>query len=671
MATDPVCGMTVDERTAPWQLVRDNRTYYFCAQSCREAFAEPERELVRLRRQLAVGWSAALVAVIGTYVVTGETASIAAWLAATIAQIVVGATFYRGLWDAIRARLGNMDVLIAVGTTAAYAYGTVSLFAPGSFPRATFFDASTLILALILTGNYLERLTRSRAAGAVARLAELRPAVVHRLDGDAERNDPIDSLVRGVAFRVLPGERIAADGVVRNGRTAIDLSLLTGESAPVLVGPGDRVLGGSLNGSGSIEVVASAVGEDSFLAEIGRLLTESEENRVSLQRSADRIAAVFVPFVFGLALVASVGWALLGGAALPIAVLIFVSVAITACPCAFGLATPAAVLVATHRAARRGILFRGGDTLERAAHVDLVLTDKTGTLTTGHPVLVGIDAVEPVSEPMALAWGAGLEAHSGHPLALAIRDAARSRSIAPTAFPSASIAPDGGLDARLNGQQFTIRPAADSASSFDEIRSELRRDGSLVATFRFRDEAQPGAAEAVARLHGDGIEVQMLSGDREAPARRIAQQIGIETVRARLTPKEKLAIVQEFQRAGRRVAFVGDGINDAPALAAADVGIAIGAGADVAREAGRVVLLRSDFADVPVALRIARNTTRKVRQNLAWAIGYNAVLLPIAAGALVPAFGLGVFHVLPVTGAIAMGLSSTLVLANSLTLRTE
>ncbi len=683
MATDPICGMFVDERAAELTLTRQNRTYFFCSTACLAQFAQPERELGRLRRRLAVAWPFSVVVVALTYLAPFPGWP---WLALVLAgtvQCYAGAAFYRGLFEAVRARVWNMDVLISVGTTAAFGY-SVAVLVVGSLARAYYFDASSLIVTLILTGNYLEYRVRDRARGTLRRLAEMLPPVAVRVDRASEVEVPLAEIRSGDRLRVRPGARFPTDGRVRSGRTFVDESLVTGESGRVAKAPGDRIIGGTVNGEGAVVVEATDVGSDTFLAHVAQLVAEAETSRVPLQRLADRIAAVFVPVVLVLAVLGAFAWFFTAGADLGLAVLVFVSVVITACPCAFGIATPAAIVVGTGRAADEGILYKGADSIERASRVDLVLSDKTGTLTRGTPTLTDVLPAPGVPAEELLRTAARLEQGSDHPFARAIRAEADRRGLSGPAFEEVTVDPGRGIMGRDGPHRLEL--VAGSAATFEDLGrayaettrrlaadgkswSVLARDGRLLGILGFSDEIAPGAREAIAALHHDGIEVVMVTGDHAAAARRVADRLGIRQVHSGLSPEGKLRLLERYRVEGHFVAFVGDGINDAPALTRADLGIAIAAGADVAREAGGVVLVRSGFSGVALALRIARRTVRKVRGNLAWALGYNAVLLPIALGALVPLFGEGVFRLLPITGAVAMALSSTLVVLNSYSLR--
>lgn len=684
MATDPVCGMYVNERTSTLSLVRDNRTYYFCSHTCLSEFSAPEAGLARLRHRLLVAWPVALLVLLLTYFWHPTGGAWGAFGGATVVQLYCGGPFYRGAWDAIRSRSGNMDLLIATGTSAAYLYSAAVLLAPGRLPPAYYFDASSLIIALILTGSYLEHLTRHRAGGALRRLREELPTTATVVLGESESVVPVVEVRVGDLVRVRPGERIPVDGVIRSGRSSIVEALVTGESMPLAKQPRDPVIAGTVNGEGVLDIEATRVGSDTTLEQIGSLLTEAELSRIPLQRTADRIAAGFVPLVLLLGVVAALGWTILGRPSDPaLGVLVFVSVVITACPCAFGIATPAALLVGSGRAADEGIWFKDRDAIERGDRVDTVLTDKTGTLTRGTPELTEIWSPDPSQSSETLSLAAAVERASEHPLAKAVVEAATRRGLGIPASTNVRAAPGEGIEGEVGGRKVgvirldlresTLGPEWQTATQRWETEG---RTVSLVviddrprAALVFDDPVSESARAGVAALLADGLSVAMVTGDRPEAAERVARQVGIPTVYASATPVAKIAVLRQYRLEGKSVAFVGDGINDAPVLGAADLGIAVGTATDVAREAGGIVLTRADFRSVALALRLCRQTVRRVRQNLEWAIGYNLVLLPIAAGALVPLFGFAVYNVLPIAGAAAMGISSTTVLLNSLSLR--
>jgi Cu+-exporting ATPase len=677
--------MFVEERPDSLQLVRENRVYYFCCSECRDRFADPEEEGRRLARRLAVAWPFSGVILVLTYVVSSRDAAVLSAVLGAVVQGYAGYPFYLGAVDAVRRRIGNMDFLIAVGTSAAFGYSVAALALPGRLPPVYFFDASAMIVTLILTGSYLEHRTRLRAGSALRRLGELLPteAVVVR-DG-VERTVPVRELIVGDRVRVAPGQRFPADGTIRAGRTSVVEAILTGEPGAVEKSPGASVLGGSVNGIGPVEFEVVRTGAETFVAQIGSLLSEAEMSRVPIQRTADRIASGFVPVVFALAIAAAVFWRTVAGADLTVTLLVFVTVTITACPCAFGLATPAAILVGTGRAAEDGVLFQGGDAIERVSRVDLLLTDKTGTLTTPEPGVASWAVVANVPEEELIATAAGLSSGTDHPLSLAVLRSAAIHHVAPVRCSETSIDPGLGTRGRSGDGSAAIlslgaatREGVDLAplsewtravASRGESASIVVRDGRLLGGVSFGATLVPGAREAVAALRAGGIDVAIVTGDNEPAARRVAEQLGIERVYASAGPSEKVAIIERYRRAGYHVGFVGDGVNDAPALASADAGFAIGSGTDIAREAGQVILVRPDFRVVPAAIGWARRTVARVRWNLVWALGYNAILLPIAAGALVPWLGFGIYQWLPIAGALAMGLSSATVVLNSLTLR--
>lgn len=684
MATDPVCGMHVDEADSALKLMMENRTYYFCCSGCMEEFASPGEAMSRLRMKLAVSAILSGTILVLTYLYQPPDWAYVAFLLAAVVQFYAGYPFYRGSYDAFAGRIANMDVLIATGTSAAFLYSSVVLFLPGRVPGVYYFDASSMIITLILTGNYLEHLTRERARGALRRLGELLPSSAEILRTSEVITVPVSDVVAGDTVVLRPGARVPADGRVTEGASSVNEALVTGESLPVPKRVGDRVLAGTVNGDGRLLVQATQTGEDTVLSQIGTLLTEAEASRVPMQELADRIASYFVPVVLAIAIAAALGWALLGAAPFNVTLLIFVTVAITACPCAFGLATPAAIVMGTGRAARDGILFKGRDSIENAALVDTVLTDKTGTLTTGRPRLTDVIPAPGIRQAELLSLSASIEAGSEHPLARAVVDRARLDGVR---FENASqviALPGSGVRGVITGTTISVLSDSSPDTSMNLTRdlaaevkrmesegkawSAVIREGQLLGLLGFFDTTAPSSKEAVETLKSDGIEVVMVTGDNKAAADNIARELGIGEVHAEISPGGKIDILRQKQREGKRVAFIGDGVNDAPAILAANVGIAIGVGTEVAKEAGGVILLSSDFRDAALALRVARMTVRKVRLNLLWALGYNSVLLPVAAGLLIPLFGFGLYNYLPMLGALAMGLSSTTVLLNSFSL---
>ena len=682
MAKDPVCGMVVEETPGSLKSEVRGTTFYFCSQSCQMEFLLPHRELAKLKTMVLLGAGLTIPVLVLTYIplLGAPTADYILLFLAVPIQFVVGSRFYRGAYHALRARTSNMDVLVAVGTSAAFGYSAVATLDPQAFGvQGVYFDAAAVIITLILAGRLLEHLTKERATDSVRKLLELRPGVAHLIKDGEVRDVPLDDLVVGDMVQVKPGEKVAADGLVRTGRSNVDESLLTGESSAVPKEPGSQVIGSSINLDGSIVVEVSAVGNDSVIGQIAKLVEEAKAGKAPIQRLADRISEYFVPVIIVVAVIAALGWRLVAGVPISTAVLVFVSVVIIACPCALGIATPAALLVGTSAAARKGILVRGGEAVEAASHVDTVLLDKTGTVTKGRQSLVEVLGTDQLG---ILRAAASIERASEHPLATAIVNGAAIRGIRPEPISDFVSEPGLGVAGRLGGKVVKVgrRDFVGSHSRWEwEERVTALKEQGLTVVFvsveggfgaiAVGDAVKEDAAQAVRDMSVMGLSVAMLTGDDPATALAVAKSVGISVVKAGLLPSDKAREVERLQAEGRVVAMVGDGINDAPALAKADLGIAIGSGTDVAKETGGMVLVRDRLGDGVTALRIGRATMKKIRQNLVWAFGYNIVLVPVAAGALIPFYGLGMYSFLPFLAGVAMALSSVSVVANSLLLR--
>jgi Cu+-exporting ATPase len=540
-----------------------------------------------------------------------------------------------------------------------------------------YYDASAVIISLVLSGRLLEHFTKERASATVRKLLELRPRVAHLVRGDDVTDVPVEDLAPGDVVEVKPGERIPIDGTVQSGASEADESLLTGESAPVRKGAGSQVIGGSFNAGGMLVVRCSSVGQDTVLGQMTKLVEEAKAGRAPIQRLADRVAEYFVPVIVLIALAAALGWGLLGGVSVSTSVLIFVSVVIIACPCALGIATPAALLVGTGNAAKRGILVKGGEAVEAAARVDTVVLDKTGTITEGMQSVTGVLGKD---QDQVLSMAASLESASEHTIGRAIVKEARKRGLQLAGASDFLSEAGRGVQGKVGGRivrvgrrEFAGVPVDWERSSVDRLQSEgagvvFVSSGSEYGAIAVGDSVKPEAAEAIREMKSMGLSVVMLTGDDEQAARGVAEKVGVEEFRAGLLPAEKVKEIEKLQASGRTVAMVGDGVNDAPALAKADLGVAIGSGTDVAKETGGMVLVKDRLTDAVDAIRIGRATLRKIRQNLAWAFGYNAILVPVAAGLLIPFYGVGIYSFLPFLSGAAMALSSVSVVSNSLLL---
>ncbi len=600
-----------------------------------------------------------------------------------------GRRFYVKAWSALRHKTADMNTLVALGTGAAFLYSTAITVAPSFFiahgiAPDVYYDAGILIIGLVLVGNTLESRAKGRTVIALRKLVQLQPKTARVVHNGAEVNVPLEALQPGDVIRVRPGERIPSDGRVIAGGSSVDESMLTGESLPVEKGPGARVIGGTLNQRGSFEYSATAVGGESMLAQIVRLLRDAQGSRAPIQNLADRVSAIFVPTVLALAFLTFLGWEIFGysyGSMQAFAAA--VTVLVIACPCAMGLAVPTAVMVATGRGAAFGLLIKGGEALQRLEKVDTVVLDKTGTITTGKPEVTDV-LLNPggtFSRNAVILLAAALERSSEHPLGQAVVEYATQNSAAiPTAEKFESVTGRGVVGiveghAVLVGNQEFMRDYSVSVAPLVSLGEEqaakgrtplwVAIDGDLAAVIVVADTVKPTATGAIEQLHRRGLHVVMLTGDNERTAQAIAREVGVDTVVAGVLPQGKVEAIRKLQAEQRVVAMVGDGVNDAPALAQADVGITMASGSDIAMEAGDVTLMRSDLEGIAAAIALSRGTMRVMRQNLFWAFAYNVVGIPLAAGVLYPVWGL---MLSPVLGSAAMALSSFSVVSNSLRL---
>jgi len=616
------------------------------------------------------------------------------WLSLLLATPVVlwaGAPFFVRGWNSLVTRHLNMFTLIAMGTGVAWLYSIIGTLAPQWFPPAfrdmhgavaVYFEAAAVITVLVLLGQVLELRARARTSGAIRALLGLAPKTARRITAHGDEDVAIEAIAVGDRLRVRPGERIPVDGVVTEGKSFVDESMVTGESMPVSKVEGAKVIGGTINQSGGLVLRAEKIGRDTMLARIVDLVAKAQRSRAPIQRLADQVAGWFVPAVILAALAAFAAWMIFGPEPrFTFALVAAVTVLIIACPCALGLATPMSIMVGVGRGAQSGILIRDAQALERLEQIDTIVIDKTGTLTEGKPKVVGIIAADGVEESVLLRLAAGVERGSEHPLGQAILNAAAERglnSVAVTEFASlagkgATATVDGkrvgignaALMADLNVATGVLDGAAETARQQGATAIYVALDGRVAGIIAIADPVKPSAQAAIAALRGDGLRIVMLTGDNLTTARAVAKTLGVEEIEAGVLPERKSEVVQRLRQQGRRVAMVGDGVNDAPALAAADVGIAMGSGTDVAIESAGVTLLTGDLSGLVRARKLSVATMHNIRQNLGFAFLYNAAGVPIAAGVLYPVFGI---LLSPMVGAAAMALSSVSVIGNALRL---
>jgi len=625
------------------------------------------------------------------------------WALATPVQFWAGWRFYRGTWGALKHRTADMNTLIAVGTSAAYVYSMVAVLFPGLFAAGglephLYFDTSAMIIALILLGRFLEARARRQTSEAIKKLIGMQPKTALIIRDGKEIEIPVDDVGVGDLILVRPGERVPVDGIIRLGYSTIDESMITGESIPVEKKVGDEVIGATINKTGSFQFKATKVGKNTTLAQIIRLVEEAQGSKAPIQRLADVIASYFVPVVIGIAITTFVIWFFIGPApALTFAFLNFIAVLIIACPCALGLATPTAIMVGTGKGAEHGVLIRSAGALERCHQISTVLLDKTGTLTRGEPRVTDVIALPSSSQEEVLRLAASAEHGSEHPLGEAIVRAALDKKLEVSPASDFKAIPGHGVEALVEGKRLllgNLRLIADRGLSLNGLAAETERlwekgktvmflgiDGEVVGIIALADTLKPDAKEALEELHRMGIKAVMLTGDNRRTAEAIAREVDIDRVLAEVLPEHKAQEVKKLQEEGEVVAMVGDGINDAPALAQADVGIAIGTGTDVAMETGDIILISGDLGGIITAISLSKRTMRAIKQNLFWAFAYNTALIPVAAGVLYLVFGqsgvpsglhfiLGNYGFLnPILAAAAMAASSITVVFNSLRLR--
>ena len=616
---------------------------------------------------------------LANYGLLGLTAAILAW---------AGRDIYRRAWKAVSHRSADMNTLVALGTGSAFLYSVIATIAPNLFARNgiapdVYYEAVIFIIGLVLAGRAIEARARRKTSEALRRLVTLLPPSARVEESGKWLDKPLSDVRSGEIVVVRPGERIPVDGILVEGLSDVDESMLTGEPLPVAKNTGDRVVGGTLNTTGAFRYRATSVGAESVLARIVTLMEDAQSSRAPIQRLADKVSAVFVPVVLAIAIATFLIWYFAAGpTALPHAIAAAVSVLIIACPCAMGLAVPTAVMVATGRGAEMGLLIKGGEVLQRAGDVDTVVLDKTGTVTEGAPAVAHVIALGPLSDADILGYAAALERHSEHPVAAAIVRAARDRDLSLDPATDFRSRTGSGVTGKVQGREVAVGnaglmrelgiavedPRRLNKSPSGEGSSELyvAVDGRVAGVIVVSDSLRPSSREAVQKLQGMGVDVLLLTGDRLATAEAIAKEIGVSRVVAEVLPQDKVAEIRRLQKLGRVVAMVGDGINDAPALAQSDVGISMPKGTDIAIEASDIALMRSDLRGVPSAISLSRKTMATMKQNLFWAFVYNVIGIPIAAGVLYPLTGL---MLSPIIASAAMAFSSVSVVTNSLRLR--
>jgi Cu+-exporting ATPase len=663
---------------------------------------EPSEELTDFTRRMWISAAAAVPLIIltmGELValpvrdwIGHQTASYLEFLLATPIVLWAALPFFKRGWESIVNRSPNMWTLISLGVGAAYLYSIVATFLPGVFPEqyrmghgvGTYFEAAVVIVALVFVGQVLELRARERTGDAIRALLDLAPKTARRILPDGTEYDaPLENIMEGDRLRVRPGDAVPVDGTVIEGRSSLDESMLTGESMPVEKGPGDAVTGATINKNGSLVMEAGKVGADTVLAQIVTMVSNARRSRAPIQGLADRVSAVFVPTVVAVAVFAFVVWMIFGPEpALVFAIASAVSVLIIACPCALGLATPISITTAAGRGAQAGVLIKDAEALERMAAVDTLIVDKTGTLTMGKPKLTDTVALGDVPEADLLSLAAALERGSEHPLAEAIVEGAEAAGAARQEATDFEAVTGKGVRGQIGGRAVALGntammqemglDTAEAEAQADTLRAEgktamfIAVDGALAGIVAVADPIKDSTAQAIRELHGQGLRVIMATGDNERTAQAVAGKLGIDEVRAGILPEAKKDLIDQLRREGHKIAMAGDGVNDAPALAAADVGIAMGTGADVAMESAGITLLGGDLMGIVRARKLARATLRNIKQNLFFAFAYNALGVPIAAGLLYPVTGL---LLSPMIAAAAMSLSSVSVITNALRLR--
>jgi len=671
--------MYVDEKSATITKTIKETKYFFCSSNCLVAFEAPEKEMRRLKYEAIFGGIFAAVAMVLFFFEDIQYHDIAALLVTLPVQFVIGRRFYLGTWDALKMKTANMDTLIALGTSAAWFY---SAFVVVSGGNGVYFEVAAIIIAATVIGKYLEEIMKHKATAALHKLMDLRPKVAKVLVKGKEIEKPISEVSVNDICVVRPGESIPTDGLIIEGHSSVNEAMVTGESMPVSKYKGDSVIGGTINEGGLLKVKTTKVGEDTVLSQIIALVGQAQLQKIPIQHLVDKVAAKFVPAVLLVALGAFAFW-YVSGLPFIFAFTIAISVLIIACPCALGLATPTALVIGIGKAAEQGVLVRAGEALELAKNVDTIVFDKTGTLTKGKPDVIDIVALKGKKTDV-LRIAAIAEYGSEHPLGRAIvkkaddlklkvQEGKKYKTISgkgiTAEYKDAGIMV--GNRALMGDYKISLRKVEPSLKEFEKQAKTavlVAVDRQIVGIVTLADTLKETSPAAVDKLKKLGKDIILLTGDNSQTAKEIAKQVGITEVIANVKPGDKAAKIKQLQQQGKKVAMVGDGINDAPALAQADLGIAIGSGTDVAKETGQIVLIKDDLRDVAKAIEISNKTIGKIKQNLFWAFGYNVAAIPIAAGLLYPSYGI---LLSPIIASIAMATSSVSVVGNSLLMKLQ
>ncbi len=695
MAKDPVCGMVVNEKTGIHSDI-GGRTFYFCSPVCQMTFADPEKELSKMKKRMYVAASGALILAIiraALYISVAAGAMVVSWvpfpeipflsygmllfIIVTPVQFIGGWTFYVGAYHAIKSRTANMDLLISIGTLTAYLYSTVVLFFPDVIPgeeKFVYFDVSAVIIAFVLLGKYMEEAIKKKSSSAVRKLLDLSPAMARVTRDGSEIEIPLNQVIEGDVMIVKPGEKIPTDGLVVDGESSVDEKMITGESLPVGKRSGEQVIGATLNIQGLLKIKATKVGQDTALSQIIHVVEQAQSSTAKVQRMADSVAAKFVPSVVSASIMTFLIWYFVMNDFVA-GLLAFVAVLIIACPCALGVATPAALMVGVGKGAESGILIRGAEYLERSQKITTIVFDKTGTLTKGEPDVTDIISLGTLSEKQIIEICGNVESGSEHPIAQAIVKKANIANISFSTLKDFESLNGLGVKAVVDekvvyaGNRKMMEKFGILTKEIEHNMTTLELQGKtaiilsvnnkIEGIIAVADSIKESSPMAISALNDLGIECIMITGDNENAAKEIAKQVGIKKVIANVLPADKAIEIKKLQSEGKIVAMVGDGINDAPALAQSDIGIAIGSGSDIAKETGGIILIRDDVMDVSRAIKLSRKTMQKIKQNLFWAFAYNSGAIPIAA--------IGLLN--PILAAAAMALSSISVIANSASLK--